>query len=64
MTSHASRRPAHPGRSSSFYRIMSANTYNKRPLFFLISILYFGKEAICTVFSSHFGTKDLFLQQK
>lgn len=31
MTSHASRRPAHPGRSSSFYRFMSKNTYNKRP---------------------------------
>lgn len=31
MTSHASRRPAHPGRSSSFYRFMSANTYDKRP---------------------------------
>lgn len=31
MTSHASRRSAHPGRSSSFYRFMSAKRYNKRP---------------------------------
>lgn len=31
MTSHASHRPAHPGRSSSFYKAMSANKYDKKP---------------------------------
>lgn len=31
MTSHASRRSAHLGRSSSFYRFMYKKTYNKRP---------------------------------
>lgn len=31
MTSHASHRPAHLGRSSSFYRLVVTNIYNKRP---------------------------------
>ena len=31
MTSHASRRTAHPGRSSSFYKYMATNIYTKRP---------------------------------
>ena len=45
MTSHASRRTAHPGRSSSFYKYMATNIYTKRPFSLQEQVIYLLRTA-------------------